>query len=1030
MSLFELFIRRPVLSTVLSLLVLLVGAVSYSRLTVREYPNIDEPVVTVRTSYPGASAEIIESQITQLLENSIAGIEGIETLTSRSRQETSQITVRFRTSVDPDVAASDVRDRVGRVRGRLPAEIDEPVIAKVEADAQPIMYLSLTSPKHDPLQLTDFADRFILDRLQNVTGVAEVRIQGERRYAMRIWLDKAKLAAYAVTVQDVEAALRQQNVEIPSGRIESSDREFTVLSQTGLSTPEQFAQIVLRDAKGFPVRIGNVARVELGAREERNAAYFRGEPSVTIGIVKQATANPLDVSSGVTAALPGIRADLQDGMNIAVAYDTSIFIERSISAVYTTIGEATLLVVLIIFIFLRSVRATLIPLVTIPVSLIGAFIFMYALGFTINTLTLLSVVLAIGLVVDDAIVVLENIYRHIEDGMVPLAASIRGVKEIAFAVIAMTLTLVAVYAPMAFASGRTGRLFIEFALTLASAVLVSGCVALTLTPMMCSKLLRHDQSHGRVYMALENFFERLNRGYRSWLARALQARLLVVAVAVLSAIGGVYFFSQLRSELAPLEDRGTVLAIGLAPEGATLAFTTTHARQVEQFLKDVPEVESYLTIIGFPDVTRAIAFARLIPWEERTRSQQAIAADLNRKLSQIPGVRMFANNPPSLGQGAGSKPIELVVRTSDTYDRLKELADSVIAEASKAPGLTNLEVDLVLDKPQIRVTLDRQRVADLGLSVDVIGRTLESLLGGRQVTRFNMNGEQYDVVVQVDAEARATPLDLQSIYVRGQDNAMIQLSSVVKIEETVAPKELNRFNQLRAATITAVPAPGYSLGEGLSQLEQAASRVLPAGVQIDYSGQSREFKQSGSSILLVFILALAFIFLVLAAQFESFVDPLIIMFSVPLSIAGALAALYWSGGTMSVYSQIGLVTLIGLITKHGILIVEFANQLREQGKESGAALIEAATLRLRPILMTTGAMVLGALPLAFSTGAGAESRAQIGWVITGGMTFGTLLTLFVVPVAYSYLSRERQEESEPPQSVAEPERAGFAKAAE
>ena len=546
MTFFEIFIRRPVLATVLSLLVVLIGVVSYTRLVVREYPNIDEPIVNVRTTYPGASAEIIESQITQILENSIAGIEGIETLTSTSRQEVSQITVRFRTTVNPDVAASDVRDRVGRVRGRLPVEIEEPIIAKVEADAQPILYLSLTSDKHNSLQLTEFANRYITDRLQNVTGVAQVTIQGERAYAMRIWLDKARLAAYALTTQDVEAALRAQNVEIPSGRIESADREFTVLSQTALTTPEQFGNIVLRNARSLQIHVRDVARVELGPREERNAAFFKGQPSVTIGIVKQATANPLDVSSGVTTALPSIREDLEGGMQIAAAYDTSIFIDRSIKAVYQTIGEATILVVIIIFLFLRNWRATLIPLVTIPVSLIGAFTFMYAMGFTVNTLTLLSIVLAIGLVVDDAIVVLENVFRHIEDGMKPVAAAVRGVNEIVFAVIAMTLTLVAVYAPMAFASGRTGKLFIEFALTLAAAVLVSGFVALTLTPMMCSKLLRHDTSHSRIYMAMERFFDGMNNGYRRLLGGALRARFLVVVIALATAGLGVFFFMQLE----------------------------------------------------------------------------------------------------------------------------------------------------------------------------------------------------------------------------------------------------------------------------------------------------------------------------------------------------------------------------------------------------------------------------------------------------------------------------------------------------
>jgi len=1007
MSLFELFVRRPVLSTVLSLLVMLIGIVSYGRLTVREYPNIDEPIVSVQTVYRGASAEIIETQVTQILENSIAGIEGIEIISSASRQERSQISVRFRPDIDPDVAASDVRDRVSRVRGRMPEEIDEPIIAKVEADSQPILYLSLTSTRHSPLELTDFADRFIAERVQNITGVAEVRILGQRQYAMRIWLDRSRLSAYNVTVQEIEAAVRAQNVEIPSGRIESSDREFTVLSQTGLVTPDQFREIVVKDAAGFPIKLKDLARVELGALEERNAAWFKGSPSVTVGIVKQATANPLDVSSGVRAALPSIIEDLPDGMAIEVSYDSSIFIDRSIKAVFQTIIEAIVLVVLIIFVFLRSLRATLIPLVTIPVSLIGSFALMYAFGFTVNTLTLLSMVLAIGLVVDDAIVVLENVHRHIEDGMEPNKAAIRGINEIAFAVVAMTLTLVAVYAPMAFSTGRTGKLFIEFALTLAGAVLVSGFVALTLTPMMCAKLLRHHEKHSWLYNVLERGFDGLARGYRASLRAALGVRPLIVLLAVGVAGGGYYFFTHLRSELAPVEDRGTINVIGVAPEGATMSFTADYARRVEQHFSKIQEVETYLVIVGFPDVTRAIAIARLKPWEERQRKQQDLVAEITRELGQIPGIRLFANNPPSLGQGgANSKPVEFVLRSSESYAQLKSYVDQLMREVADSPALSNVETNLILDKPQIRVTIDRQRAADLGVGVDVIGRTMETLLGGRQVTRFNMNSKQYDVMLQVAGSERSTPQALQSIYLMGRSGAVVQLSSLVRIEETVAPKELVRFNQLRSATITALPAPGYSLGDALKVLEEATARVLPSSVQIDYSGQSREFKQSGASIFLVFLLALGFIYLVLAAQFESFVDPIVIMVSVPLSLTGALAALYYTGGTMNVYSQIGLITLVGLITKHGILILEFTNQLREEGKEMIDALVEAAELRLRPILMTTGAMVLGAVPLAIAHGAGAESRSQIGWVIVGGMTFGTLLTLFVVPVAYSYLARK------------------------
>lgn len=1017
MTPFELFIRRPVLSIVLSILVVLIGAVSYSRLTVRQFPNIDEPVVSVRTSYTGASAEIMESQVTQVLEDSIAGIEGIEIITSQSRQQTSNISVRFRPEVNPDVAASDVRDRVSRVRGRLPDEIEEPIISKVEADAQPVVYLSLTGQGLNPLELTDFARRNLVDRLQTVTGVSEVRIQGERVFAMRIWIDRARLASYGLTIQEVEAALRAQNVEIPAGIIESASREFTVLSQTGLTTPQQFRQVTLKQADGFVVRLGDVARVEIGPRSERSAAWFNGTPSVTLGIVKQATANPLDVSAGLRRILPDVTSDLPPGMRLAVAYDSSVFIDRSITAVYVTIAEAVALVVLIILLFLRSWRATLIPLVTIPISLIGAFALMLMFGFTINTLTLLSLVLAIGLVVDDAIVVLENIFRHIEEGMEPVAAAIRGIREIAFAVIAMTLTLVAVYAPMAFATGRTGKLFTEFALTLAGAVLVSGFVALTLTPMMCAGLLRRQENHGRIYTMLENGFEAMTRGYVRVLRAALRARWLVVGLALGSAAFSGLLFTQLRSELAPVEDQGTVFAQGIAPEGATLAFTAEHARRAEPALAADPDVQAYFTITGFPEVTRAIVIGRLKDWEDRERTQQEIVSGLNREFVKIPGVRIFAVNPPSLGgSGRLGSGVEIVIRTSEPYTRLKEHSDRVLEAARRSPALANLDSDLVLNKPQIRFDIDRQRVADLGLSVDVIGRTLESLIGGRQVTRFTRNGEQYDVVVQVEGIDRASPAALETIYVRNSRGDMVQLSSVARTTETIAPRELNRFNQLRSATISAAPAPGFTFGEALAALDQAAAEVLPPNVQTDYSGQAREFRQTGSSIALVFLLALLFIYLVLAAQFESFVDPFVIMVSVPLTMLGALLALWLTGGTLNVYSQIGLVTLIGLITKHGILIVEFANQLREQGRDMAEALIEACALRLRPILMTTGAMVLGAVPLALASGAGAESRSQIGWVIVGGMTLGTLLTLFVVPVAYSYFSRARVA----PETKAEP----------
>ena len=1001
MFLSDISIKRPVLATVMSLAIVLIGLVSYQRLTVREYPKIDEPVVNVDTSYPGAPAEIIESQVTQPLEESLAGIEGIELITSISRPERSQVTIKFRLDRPIDEAANDVRDRVSRVRGSLPSDVEEPNISKVEADAMPGILLTFSSSKHTPLEITDYADRYIKDRLQNIQGVANVRILGERRFAMRVWLDPMRLASYGLTVQDVETALRQQNVEIPAGRIESSDREFTVLSETDLQTPEQFEGIILKNAGGYLVRLGDVGRAEIGPENERIVLRMNGEPGLALGIVKQSTANPLDVSKAVREVLPALRESLPDGMDVQIGYDTSVFIDHSIRNVYHAVGEAILLVIIVIYFFLRSVRSTLIPLVTIPVSLIGAFTLMYAFGFTINTLTLLAMVLAIGLVVDDAIVMMENIFRHVEAGVPPVRAAIQGSREMAFAVIAMTLTLASVYAPIGFMPGRTGRLFTEFALTLAGAVLVSGFVALTVSPMLSAKLLRRRDRHMPIYNLIESFIVGLTNGYRRLLTVALRRSAVVGLGVVLVAAAAWVLFGALKSELAPVEDRGVILSIGMAPEGSTVAYTDRYARMMEATLAKVPEVERYVSIIGYPAVSQVLSFSSLKDWGEREREQQEIVRELQPKFfGDIPGIMAFPINPPSLGQRSISQPVQFVIQSSAPYEELQKMAEQVVAEARQWPGFMNLDTDLKLDKPQISVQVERDKVADLGLDVATVGRTLETLLGGRKVTRYKQHGKQYDVIVQLESADRETPSDLSSIYVRGTSGNMIQLSNLTTVKETVAPKELNHFNQLRAAKISASLTPGYTLSDALPVLEEIAARVLPATAVVDYDGPSREYKQSSSGIYVTFLLALAFIYLVLAAQFESFVDPFIIMLSVPLSVTGALAALYLSGHTLNIYSQIGLVTLIGLITKHGILIVEFSNQLRAQGLTKAEAVVEAATLRLRPILMTTGAMVLGSLPLALAAGAGAESRQAIGWVIVGGISLGTVLTLFVVPTAY------------------------------
>ena len=1007
MHLSELCIRRPVFASVLSLVVLLVGLMGYSRLPVREYPNIDEPVISVTTEYRGASPEIIESQVTQPLEDVLSGIEGVDVIVSQSREGRSQISVRFRIDRDQDSAAADVRDRVSRARRQLPDQVDEPVIAKVEADAQPIVYLALASDRANPIEVTDYADRFVKDRLQNLPGVAEVRIFGARTPAMRIWLDRLRLAAYGLTPQDVEAALRRQNVEVPAGRIESRQREFTVLAETDLRTAEQFNDLIIADAGGYLVRLKDVGRAEVAALDDRTITRFMGNPAVALGVVKQSTANPLEVSAAVRAALPEIEQVMPQGMKIDIGYDSSIFIAKSIDNVFHTIIEAIVLVVIVIFIFLRSLRATLVPIVTIPVSLTGAFIFMWLFGFSINTLTLLALVLAVGLVVDDAIVMLENISRHVEEGVPPMAAAIGGAREISFAVVAMTITLAAVYAPIGFQTGRTGRLFTEFAWTLAGAVLISGFVALTLSPMMCARLLRHQERHIFLYRWIEGALNGLTRGYAASLRVTLSVKAAVVLGMLLVAAAAAFLFRQLPAELSPIEDRGTIVALGIAPEGSTAGYTDQYVKRMEEVFRETPFVERFFTVIGFSGVTQGINFLRLVDWEQRPVKQQEITKGLFPKLFGIPGLLAFASNPPSLGQSPIDKPIQFVLQTSQPYDVLQAALDQLTAAARQNPALQNIDSDLKLNKPQLRVQIDREKAALLGIDVETIGRTVETMLGGRQVTRFKREGKQYDVIVQLKDVDRTNPDDLREIFVRGSDGSMVALSNLLRIDETVAPKELNHFNKLRSATLTATLAPGYAMGDALAFLDAAAVN-LPPGIVTDLNGPSREFRSSTSGLYVTFLLALAFIYLVLAAQFESWIDPAIIMLTVPLSMAGALLALKLTGQSMNVYSQIGLVTLVGLITKHGILIVEFANQLQLQGRGKLDAVIEAATLRLRPILMTTGAMVLGSVPLAVATGAGAESRQAIGWVIVGGLLLGTLLTLYVVPTAYMLLARARR----------------------
>ena len=1016
MQLSETSVRRPVFATVLSLLIVLVGFVSYTRLNVREYPKIDNPVVTVETKYTGASSAVVESQVTKVLEDSLSGIEGVDVITSISRQEQSQITVNFVLSRDADSSAADVRDKVSRVRQRLPQGIDEPVIAKVEADAFPVIWLSFSADNMDVMQLSDYANRIAKPMLQTAPGASDVRVFGERKFAMRIWLDPDRLASYKLTTQDVEDALRRSNVEVPAGRIESKFREFNVTAATDLQKPAEFRQVVIKAINGMPIRIGDVARVEQGPLSERTSTRLNGRDAITLGVIRNATANPLDLSAAVRKMIPKIKENLPPGIEIEIANDNSVFIDRSIKAVYETIVEAMVLVALVIFLFLRTFRASIIPLVTIPVCLIGTFALMALFGFTVNTLTMLALVLAIGLVVDDAIVVLENIFRHIENGMAPFHAAIRGAREVGFAVVAMTLTLAAVYAPLAFTPGRTGKLFTEFALALAGSVIVSGFVALTLTPMMCSIMLKHVNNPTWFDRTMERYLQKLSEKYGQmlgWtlssgrvLGRQMSRRWLVVAVMVMAGIGSFTLLKTTKSELAPLEDRGVILTVINGPDGATMDYTTRYAQTIERMASKYTEFDRIFTVVGNPTVAQGNVFYRAAPWEQRTKTTLEIAREMTPAIAGLPGVTAFPITPPSLGQPFRDRPLNFVIVTTDSYQNLAQVVRTFQEEIAKNPGIVSVDTDLRLNKPEISMDVDRERAADMGVPIDNIARAVETMMGGRQVTRYKREGDQYDVMVQTSPSGRDTPDDIEHIFVRGRNDAMIPLSALVRIKEVVVPRELNHFGQRRSASITANISPNYSLGEAIVFMNDTDKKVLKPGYATDLNGTSREFVKTSGSLVIVFILSLLFIFLVLAAQFESFVDPLVILFSVPLSMVGALLALQLSGGTLNVFSQIGLITLVGLITKHGILIVEFANQLRAEGMDALEAVKESATLRLRPILMTTGAMVLGAIPLALATGAGAESRKQIGWVIVGGMSLGTLLTIFVVPTMYTFFARK------------------------
>jgi len=1002
-------IKRPVFASVMSFAILLFGIISFTRLPVREYPDIDPPIISVVTLYRGASPSVVETEITNILEEQFATLEGVKTMSSSSREQGSVITIEFELNRNVDESANDVRDRVSRVRGSLPREIEDPVISKVDANAQPIVWLALFSEKHSTLELTDLADRILKERIQRLPGVGSVFIGGERRYAMRVWLDPLKMAASGLSARDIEDAIRRENAEIPSGRVEGTSREFSVRTRGELSTPEQFGAIIIYQNNDDIVRLRDVAEINVGAEDERTIARYKGLPAVGLGIVKQSKASTVAVADAVTESLRELRSLMPGDVQLDVAFNSSTFIRDSINEVTESLIIALCLVILVVLAFLKSFRATLIPTVAIPISIIGALAAVYFAGFTINILTLLALVLAIGLVVDDAIVVLENIFRHIEMGKNRRQAALEGSSEIGFAVIATTITLVAVFVPLAFLTGSVGRLFNEFGIALAVAVLISGFVALTLTPMLSSRLLKplHGTSTHWSSRSFDAFFEFLNRIYDRTLRFALAHRAWMIFGSVVLLASSAVIFRFLPSELVPVEDRGFGFGIVIAPEGATLDYTDRNMREVENILLSLPERRALFSATGLGfggpgQVTNGFLFMALKPAGERNKSQQQIIQELFPRLMAIPGVLAFVVNPPSLGDFSTS-PVEYVIQADD-YGQLSQTVGMMMGEAWKLGYLINLDTDLRLNKPQLDINIDRERSAGLGVSVIDIGATLETFLGGRTVTDFKRGSKQYDVILQMKPSARNRPDAIRDIYVRG-NGGLVQLANVVSIQETMAPKELNHYNRMRSATISANLAPGVSLGQALDDLDRISAEKLPPGAKHEYAGQSLEYKSSSSSLYFMFVLALIFIFLVLAAQFESFIHPFTIILSVPLAVFGALLTLFVFGQSLNIYSQIGLIMLIGLVTKNAILIVEFSNQLRARGQDLYEAVIEAATIRLRPILMTSFSTIFGVLPIAIGLGAGGESRSPLGLAVVGGMFFSTFLTLVLVPVLYTLLAR-------------------------
>ena len=1027
MILSDVSVRRPVFATVVSLLLVAFGVLSFFQLPLRELPDVDPPIVSIETIYRGASANVVESRITQIVEDSISGLEAVDTISSTSRDGRSDVVIQFLLNRDIEAAANDVRSAVSRITEQLPEDADLPEVSKFDADSSAIMWLSLVSDRMSNVELSDYAERFIVDRLSTIDGVARVRQGGGGlRYAMRIWLDRKAMAARGLTVADIENALRRENVELPAGSIESTDRDFTVRLERGYQSRADFASLPLIRGgdDGHIVRLGEVAQVQIGTEDERY--FFRGnmQPRVGLGIVKQSRANTLSTARGVKGELDRIRESLPAGTQLLMSFDSSLYIEEAIEEVYITLSIAMGLVIFVIYIFLGNIRTALIPAVTVPVCLIASFSVMAAFGLSINLLTLLALVLSIGLVVDDAIVVLENVQRRIDSGEAPLVAAYRGARQVGFAVMATTAVLISVFVPIMFLPGDIGRLFSELAVAVAAAVIFSSFVALTLSPMMCSKLLKQNHSKGQLAQWTDNFFTKAQKTYVDVLERVLKAPFLALLV-VLGTIGlsGVLYVS-IPGELAPREDRGSFFAFMAGPPGASFDYSLAQMNKVEELVKPYTEPggEIHTALARVPgsfssteDYSTGFLILNLAHWDDRDRDAFALIAELNQKFAQLPGVRMFASMRSSFGRrNQSSRPVQFVIG-GGSYEELAAWRDIMLERVGDHPGFIGLQADLEEKTPQLRVEIDRTRASDLGVSIETIGQTLSTMLGSRRVTTYQDRGEEYDVILQVRREDRQQPNDLTNIYVRSERTGeLIPLTNLVSLTDRAGAADLRRFNRMRSVTLSAELAPGFELGEALDYLEDTARDSLPASASIDYQGESRTFRDSGAAVFFTFALALFIVFLVLSAQFESFIHPFVIMLTVPIGVAGALLGLYLSGNSLNIYSQIGVVILIGLSAKNGILIIEFANQLRDEGYELRDALMRAAETRLRPIIMTGLSTAVGTLPLVLAAGAGSASRQTIGIVIFSGVIFATFFTLFVVPVFYNLLARYTRS----PQSVA------------